>query len=132
MLSFPSAVLDDYSLLIRGQTVRGWLHRVDLTLRAEEGDALIVDATSFVPHPEAENPGLDCRPSLVWKDVWSEFDLPLIHLTGLSTSVLILTFRLGSRALWRDLALVPIVCRIRLNHNRGRKTSEASCQALNQ
>lgn len=55
----PAAALEPKNLLIRGMKIRGWLHRLDLTLRAEEGYELIIDATAFVPSVEEEQwPGL--------------------------------------------------------------------------
>lgn len=55
----PAAALEPKNLLIRGTTIRGWLYRLNLKLRAEEGDELIIDATAFVPSAaEAQWPGL--------------------------------------------------------------------------
>jgi hypothetical protein len=55
----PAAALEPKKLFIRGKTIEGWLHRLDLTLRAEEGDELIIDATAFVPSVvETQWPGL--------------------------------------------------------------------------
>lgn len=41
-------------LLFRGVTVQGRLHRVNLTLFAEEGESFTLKATAFVPHPDQE------------------------------------------------------------------------------
>jgi hypothetical protein len=55
----PDAAIDNKTLWIRDQEIQGKLHRLDLTLRAEEGDALTIDATAFVPSAtETKWPGL--------------------------------------------------------------------------
>lgn len=59
----PSAAIDKITLNIRGHPVIGTLHRLDLTLRAEHGDEIIIDATAFVPNSRIDFwPGL---PSII-------------------------------------------------------------------
>lgn len=47
--------LESIVIQIRGIQVRGDLHRVLLTLSAEEGENLIIDATAFIPGDEMPN-----------------------------------------------------------------------------
>ncbi|MCI0489600.1 MAG: retroviral-like aspartic protease family protein [Blastocatellia bacterium] len=45
-------------ILIRGQKVRGSLHRINLQLIATEGNSLLLETTAFVPDPETEELGM--------------------------------------------------------------------------
>ncbi len=47
-------------LLFRGVIVHGRLHRVNLTLFAEEGESFTLEATAFVPNPGDEE---------IWEDI---------------------------------------------------------------
>jgi hypothetical protein len=59
----PDACLQKERLAIRNQLIDGRLHRLDLTITAEEGERLIIDATVFVPDSTVDSwPGL---PSIV-------------------------------------------------------------------
>jgi hypothetical protein len=59
----PAAALNNIVLNIRGIPIPGAIHRLDLTLRAEHGDELIIDATAFVPNTKVDFwPGL---PSII-------------------------------------------------------------------
>jgi hypothetical protein len=51
-LTPAAAIVPDQRLNVRGYPVRGNLYRIDLTLKAEEGDDVTVDATAFVPEEE--------------------------------------------------------------------------------
>jgi hypothetical protein len=46
--------LEDKAIKLRGQTVRGTLARVDIILIADEGEALPVEVTAFLPDAEPE------------------------------------------------------------------------------
>ncbi|MFB0536973.1 MAG: hypothetical protein ACETWR_18565 [Anaerolineae bacterium] len=48
----PSSGLGTDKLQIRGFEVGGTLHRVSLTLLAQEGQSLELEVTAFVPHPQ--------------------------------------------------------------------------------
>lgn len=41
-------------LLLRSNRIDGVLQRVNLTILAQNGENVIIDATAFVPHPEQE------------------------------------------------------------------------------
>lgn len=54
-----TAAIDDIGMQIRGRWIQGKIHRLDLTIRAEHGDELIIDATAFVPSDTEDSwPGL--------------------------------------------------------------------------
>ena len=42
------------SILLRGVVVHGRLYRLNLTLLAQEGDNLVIQATAFIPEPSEE------------------------------------------------------------------------------
>jgi hypothetical protein len=42
------------ALLFRGAVVQGRLYRLTLTLLAQEGDDVVIQATTFVPEPQEE------------------------------------------------------------------------------
>ena len=48
------AISGPRTLLFRGVLVQGRLYRLTLTLRAQAGDDLTVQATAFVPEPQEE------------------------------------------------------------------------------
>ena len=50
-----TASLGTQTLLFRGDRVQGALHRLTLTLFAEEGDDIAIDTTAFVPDAQYEN-----------------------------------------------------------------------------
>ena len=58
----PDAAVDRTHLLIRGKWVSGALYRLDVTLPAEQGTELTINATTFVPDPGIPWPEL---PSIV-------------------------------------------------------------------
>lgn len=47
-----SSALDSMTMLIRGMRLQGFRVRLNVTLKAEEGEDLDVDATAFVPEVE--------------------------------------------------------------------------------
>ena len=57
-----AASIAPIQLLIRGVAVAGALHRLNLTIRAEQGNELTIDATAFVPNAGIPWPAI---PSIV-------------------------------------------------------------------
>jgi hypothetical protein len=50
----PDTALERKVIIIRGSWVGGYIYRLHVELPASEGDALLVEATAFVPDPEWE------------------------------------------------------------------------------
>jgi len=53
-LDTAEAISGPRTILFRGVLVQGRLYRLTLTLLAQEGDDLVMQATAFVPEPEEE------------------------------------------------------------------------------
>lgn len=64
----PETSLGTERLLIRGFSVSGHLHRLNVRFHAEQGMSLDIEATTFVPDPD-------------WQDRWGDFP-PFIGLGG--------------------------------------------------
>jgi predicted aspartyl protease len=43
------SAISSEKLLVRGVLIRGMIHRMNLTITAQEGDEIVLDATVFVP-----------------------------------------------------------------------------------
>lgn len=54
----PKAAIKPTRLFVRGTSVDGALHRLNLTIRAEQGKELTINAVVFVPDQTASWPGL--------------------------------------------------------------------------
>jgi hypothetical protein len=54
----PNAAIDPTTLVVRGSRVEGALHRLNVTIRAEQGNELTINATAFVPSQTADWPGI--------------------------------------------------------------------------
>jgi len=55
-----SSALQPSILSIRGIRTTGFLHRINLTIRADLGEEITVDSTVFVPELEGQEWGLPC------------------------------------------------------------------------
>lgn len=53
----PQNALSHHRMNIRGLTIRGTLHRVNLMLPASDGDDLPLEVTAFLPNPEEKQMG---------------------------------------------------------------------------
>jgi len=76
----PEAALIKTRLFIRGYWVNGGIHRLDVTLRAAEGEQLTISTTAFVPDLENDQwPGLPCVIGLEGCLEWIRFAVDTVN-----------------------------------------------------